>query len=53
MRAFVKVVTARRELSNDQKDALRRAANMLREHDFSVLIILKDKVKSILKIKAV
>jgi len=53
MKAFIKVVTARRELSNDQKDVLRRCANVLREHDFSVRIILKEKVKTTLKLKAV
>jgi len=53
MKTFIKVVTARRELSNDQKDILRRVANVLRKHDFSVRIITKEIVSKALKLKAV
>lgn len=53
MKATIKVVTARRSLSPDQKDILRRVANVLREHDFSVRIVTKETKVKTLKLKAV
>jgi len=49
MKAVIKIVTADKEFSQDQKDILRRISNVLMEHNLSVSVILKKKVKKRLK----
>jgi hypothetical protein len=51
MKVNIKAVTAGKELTQDQKQILRRVALVLQEHNFSVQILTKvSKVKT-LKIK--
>ena len=54
MKAIIKVVTANKEFSEDQKQIMRRISNVLLEHNLSVAIILKKKISKIktLKLKA-
>lgn len=44
MKAFIKVVTANNEFSHEDLDAFRRVLNMLRAHDLSVALIIKQKL---------
>jgi hypothetical protein len=53
MKAIIKVCTAAKEFTEDQKQILRRIANVLTEHNLSVAIILKVKKYKQLKLKAV
>lgn len=53
MKAIIKVVTAQKEFSSDQKQILRRVSIVLIEHGFSVATILKLKKKKHLKLKAI
>ena len=54
MKAVIKVVTANKEFSNDQKQILRRVTMVLIEHQLSACVVLKKKVAKtkILKLKA-
>jgi hypothetical protein len=45
MKAIIKVVTARKEFTPDQKQILRRVNNVLMEHNLSVSITFSEKVK--------
>ena len=49
MKAVIKILTADKEFSQDQKDILRRVSNVLMEHNLSVSVILKKKVSKKLK----
>ena len=53
MKAIIKVVTAEKEFSEDQKQILRRVTMVLIEHNLSACVILKKKVKKtkVLKLK--
>jgi len=51
MKATIKVVTAKREFTNDQKQILRRVASVLKAHNLSVVVITKEKKIKTLPIK--
>jgi hypothetical protein len=51
MKATIKVVTAEKEFTYDQKQILRRVTMVLKEHDLSVAIFIKEKKITQLKIK--
>ena len=55
MKVLIKVVTAGKEFTADQKNVMRRYVNVLQKHNLSVSIILKQKVTKSkqLKLKAV
>jgi hypothetical protein len=54
MKAIIKVVTANKEFTEDQKQILRRMTNVLIEHGLSACVVLKKKVTKtkILKLNA-
>lgn len=52
MKVIIKAVTASNELTDDQKQVLRRIGNVLQEHNFSVQICTKIKTTKIIKLKA-
>jgi hypothetical protein len=43
MKAIIKVVTAQKKFSSEDLDAFRRVLNMLRAHDLSVCLTIKQK----------
>lgn len=45
MKAVIKIVTARKEFTEDQKQIMRRVTMVLIEHNLSACIVLKKKVK--------
>jgi len=45
MKAFIKIVTAQKQFTEDQKQIIKRIMTVLIEHDLSVCLILKTKVK--------
>jgi len=53
MKAIIKVCTAEKEFTQDQKQILRRVAMVLTEHNLSVAVILKVKKDKQLKLKAI
>jgi hypothetical protein len=53
MKAFIKVVTANKEFTEDQKQIIRRVSGVLRNHNFSVSLEMKIKKPKILQLKAV
>jgi hypothetical protein len=53
MKAIIKVCTAAKEFSQDQKQILRRVANVLSEYNLSVDILLKERKYKQLELKAV
>ena len=54
MKAIIKIATAEKEFSQDQKDIMRRISIVLQEHNLSVSVVMKIKKKSNsnLKLKA-
>jgi hypothetical protein len=53
MKATIKVVTAEKEFTYDQRQILRRVAMVLKEHDLSVSVFIKEKKTKQLKLKAI
>jgi protease II len=53
MKAKIKVCTAAKEFSEDQKKIIKRMASVLSEHDLSVVVITKVKKYKHFKLKAV
>jgi len=53
MKALIKIVTADKEFTQDQKQILRRVSMVLIEHGFSVCTTMKVKKTKQLKLKAV
>lgn len=53
MKALIKVVTAEKEFSEDQKRILKRVALVLIEHNLSVAVSMKIKKVKHLKLKAI
>jgi hypothetical protein len=55
MKAIIKIVTANKKFSKDQKDAIRRFSIILQEHNLSVVVTIKKKIKKskILNLKAI
>jgi len=53
MKAVIKVVTAAKDFTEDQKQIMRRVTMVLIEHDLSACIYIKKKIKKekILKLK--
>jgi hypothetical protein len=51
MKAIIKVVTAKKEFTQDQEQILRRISNVLMEHGLSVAIFLKRKSKKPLDLR--
>lgn len=51
MKAIIKICTAEKEFTEDQKQIMRRVANVLIEHNLSVAIVMKVKKYKSLKIK--
>ena len=53
MKAIIKIVTAEKDFSEDQKQIMRRITMVLIEHNLSACIMLKKKVKKtkVLKLK--
>jgi len=47
MKAIIKILTADKEFSQDQKDIMRRISNVLKEHNLSVSIQIRKKVKKV------
>lgn len=52
MKVIIKAVTAGNELTEDQRQILRRVGNVLQQHNFSVLIQAKVKTTKTIKLKA-
>jgi phage gpG-like protein len=52
MKAIIKVCTAAKEFTEDQKQIMRRVTNVLTEHNLSAAITIKVKKYKTLKIKA-
>jgi hypothetical protein len=44
VKAIIKIVTADKDFTEDQKQIMRRVSNVLMEHNLSVSVILKKKV---------
>jgi hypothetical protein len=53
MKAIIKICTAAKEFTEDQKKIMKRIAMILIEHNLSVVIITKVKKVKQLKLKAV
>jgi hypothetical protein len=53
MKAIIKVCTASKEFTEDQKQIMRRISNVLKEHDLSVAVFMKVKKTKQLKLKIV
>lgn len=53
MKALIKVVTAEKEFSEDQKRILKRVAIVLIKHNLSVAVTMKVKKTKHLKLKAI
>jgi hypothetical protein len=55
MKAIIKIVTANKDFSEDEKMLFRRMVNVLFEHNLSARVMLKKKVTKtkILKLKAI
>ena len=55
MKAEIKIFTFKKELTEDQKQILRRYLNVLREHDLCVELVIrkKQKIKKIIEIKRI
>lgn len=53
MKAIIKVCTASRDFTDDQKQIMKRIANVLVEHNLSVAIIMKIKKYKTFKLKRV
>jgi len=51
MKAIIKILTAEKRFSEDQKTVMRRVINVLAEHNLSACIFLKK--SKILKLKVV
>ena len=52
MKAIIKVCTASKEFTDDQKQMLRRISNVMIAHNLSVSITMKVKKNKQLKLKA-
>jgi len=55
MKAIIKIVTADKEFTEDQKTIMRRVVMVLIEHNLSACVVLKKKIKEseILNLKVV
>jgi len=53
MKALIKIVTAEKEFTQDQKQILRRVSMVLTEHNLSVAVIMKATKYKQVKLKAV
>ena len=51
MKAIIKVCTAEKEFTQDQKAIMRRVSMVLTEHNLSVAVIMKVKKDKTLKLK--
>lgn len=51
MKAIIRVVTANKEFSNEDLDIFRRVLNVLRTHDLSVALFIKQKLTKEFTIK--
>lgn len=51
MKIRIEIHTFRKELSEDQKQILRRVGLVLKEHDLDNKIVYKEKKKKLLKLK--
>ena len=53
MKAVIKIVTAEKEFTQDQRQIMRRVTMVLTEHNLSVALAIKEKKTKQLKLKAV
>jgi hypothetical protein len=53
MKAIIKVCTASKDFTDDQKQIMKRIANVLIEHNLSVAIVMKIKKYKQLNLKRV